>query len=240
VQHLSANGKPITDWQMHDYARGKPVGLTVGPDGNLWIPDTHYNRVLVVTPKGEEIRRFGERGTDPGKFDLPTDVSFDKAGNIYVSEYGDNNRIQVFDPSFNFLRTFGSLGPDDGQLSRPQSIAIVDDLIYISDSCNHRIAVFKLDGTFVRNFGGPGSAPGEFRFPYGLELDKDNNLLIAEFGNSRVQKIDRLTGQSLSLWGRNGRLPGELSYPWAIVPTNDGRAVVLDAGNNRLQVMRFR
>jgi ABC-type Fe3+ transport system permease subunit len=114
IQHLSAAGKPMGEWQMWEYARGKPVGLTVAPDGNLWVPDTHYHRVIVFSPDGRELLRFGTRGAGPKEFDLPTDIAFDASGNVYVSEYGDNNRIQVFDKDLNFIRMFGTQGDGDG------------------------------------------------------------------------------------------------------------------------------
>ncbi len=239
IQHLDAGGKFLNGWQMQEWAQGKPVGLTVDHDGNLWVPDTHYHRVIVFTPQGQEIKRFGTKGAGPGEFDLPTDIAFDRDGNIYVSEYGDNNRVQVFDRDLKFLRQFGQMGQGDGDLSRPQSLAIVDDLLYITDSCNHRISVHKLDGTFIKHLGQTGSAPGEYRFPYGLDVDDHGNLVVAEFGNNRVQLIDRNTGAGIASWGKAGRLPGELNYAWAVAWDN-GRAIVVDAGNNRLQVVRLK
>jgi DNA-binding beta-propeller fold protein YncE len=239
VQHLDADGKPLAEWQMTEWQQGKPVGLTVGPDGNLWVPDTHYHRVIVFTPRGQELFRFGARGAGPGEFDLPTDVAFDAAGNVYVSEYGENNRVQIFDKDRNFLRSIGTFGHAPGELARPQSIAVVGELLYVADACNHRVAVFTTGGDFVKNLGQSGSGPGEYRFPYGLDVDAEGKLIVCEFGNNRVQKIDPGSGQGLAAWGRNGRLPGELAYPWAAVATKDGGVVIADAGNNRLQKIRF-
>jgi DNA-binding beta-propeller fold protein YncE len=81
-----------------------------------------------------------------------------------------------------------------------------------------------------------GSAPGEFRFPYGLDKARDGNLIVCEFGNNRVQKIDKQTGKCLEMWGRAGREPGELAYPWGVAVDKRDRIVAVDAGNNRLQV----
>ncbi len=239
IQHLDSKGNYLNGWQMQEWAQGKPVGLTIDRDGNLWVPDTHYQRVIVFTPEGREIKRFGKKGTGPGEFDLPTDVAFDNDGNIYVSEYGENNRVQVFDKDFKFLREFGKTGPGMGELSRPQSMVIANELLYVTDSCNHRIAVYQLDGTLVEYIGGVGSAPGEFRFPYGLDLDDQGNLLVAEFGNNRIQKIDPNSGASLWQWGTAGKLPGELNYAWAVAADGD-RAIIVDAGNNRLQVVKMK
>jgi ABC-type Fe3+ transport system permease subunit/sugar lactone lactonase YvrE len=239
IQQLDARGQFIREWRMPEWDTGKPVGLTVGPDGNLWVPDTHYHRVIVYTPDGREIRRFGSFGKEPGQFVLPTDIAFDSDGLVYISEYGDNDRIQVFDQEGRILRQIGRFGPGDGEFSRPQGIAIVGDLLYVTDSCNHRINVFKTDGTFVRNFGTVGSELGQFRFPYGIDVDPKGRLVICEFGNNRIQLVDPQTGRGLAQWGGGGREPGQLAYPWAVAVDRDSRVVAVDAGNNRLQVFTF-
>jgi DNA-binding beta-propeller fold protein YncE len=113
------------------------------------------------------------------------------------------------------------------------------ELLYVADSCNHRIAVFRTDGAFVRNMGHVGSGLGEFRFPFGLDEDSRGRLVVAEFGNNRVQLIDKETGRGLRTWGLAGREPGQLAYPWAVAVDRDDRIVVVDSGNNRMQVFRW-
>jgi ABC-type Fe3+ transport system permease subunit/DNA-binding beta-propeller fold protein YncE len=239
IQHLDHQGKPLAEWRTPRWAQGKPVGLSVGPDGNLYVPDTHYYRVLVYTPNGELLREWGSKGTDPGQFIYPTDIAFDSRGHVFVSEYGDNDRIQVFDQAGKFLYQFGRFGDGPGEFSRPQSMVIHADLVYVTDSCNHRLNVFKADGTFVRNIGKVGSGPGEFRFPYGLDMNSKGQLVVCEFGNNRVQLIDKETGHGLGTWGMAGREPGELAYPWGVAVDRKDRIVAVDAGNNRLQVFEF-
>lgn len=239
VQHLDGRGQYLNEWRMPDFVRGKPVGLSVGPDGNVYVADTHYGRVAVYSPKGELVRTIGSEGTAPGQFIYPTDVAFDAKGNLYVAEYGDNDRIQVFSAEGKFLRLFGKFGAGDGEFSRPQSLVIDGELIYVADACNHRIAVFKLDGTFVRNIGSVGSGLGQFRFPYGMDQDSQGHLIVAEYGNNRVQLIDKGTGQGLKTWGLPGREPGQLAYPWAVAVDKNDRVAIVDSGNNRVQVMRW-
>jgi ABC-type Fe3+ transport system permease subunit/DNA-binding beta-propeller fold protein YncE len=240
VQHLDQAGKPLAEWFMPQWQQGKPVGLSVGPDGNLYVPDTHYHRVVVFSPAGQLIRQWGGKGNAPGQFIYPTDIAFDSKGNIFVSEYGDNDRVQVFDGrDGHFLYQFGKFGDGDGEFSRPQSMLIDGDLLYITDACNHRISVFKTDGTFVRNMGHVGSAPGEFRFPYGLDMDHDGDLIVSEFGNNRVQKIDKQTGRGKKTWGGAGREPGRLAYAWGVCVDKRDRILAVDAGNNRVQVFEF-
>jgi ABC-type Fe3+ transport system permease subunit/DNA-binding beta-propeller fold protein YncE len=236
VQHLDRNGRWLNEWRMPTWQKGKPVGVSVGPDGNVYIADTHYYRVMVYTPKGEFVREWGSEGTGPGQFTYPTDVAFDAAGNVYVSEYGDNDRIQVFDSTGKYIREFGTFGDGDGQFMRPQSMVIDNGLVYVTDSSNHRIVVFWTDGSFVKNLCSLGSSLGQLKFPYGLDADNDGHLLVCEFGNNRIQMIDKETGKGIKTWGVAGREAGQLAYPWAVAVDGE-RAVIVDSGNNRLQVV---
>jgi len=239
IQQIDHSGKCLTEWRMPEWEAGKPVGISVGPEGNVWVPDTHYHRVIVFTPEGKEVMRFGKEGREPGEFFLPTDIGFDDKGHVFVSEYGDHDRIQVFDALGKFLYQFGRFGAGDGEFSRPQSMVIDGDLMYVTDACNHRIVVFKTDGTFVRAFGSVGDGKGQFRFPYGMDMDREGHLIVCEFGNNRVQMIDKETGKGLAAWGNAGRELGELAYPWAVAVDKRGKVVAVDSGNNRLQVFRF-
>lgn len=240
VQRLDRNGHCLAEWQTPDWsmAREGGTGEGVGPDGNLWIPDTHNHRIVVYSPQGKLLEKFGAEGTGDGEFLLPTGIAFDH-GRTYVSEYGGNDRIQVFDRQWHKLFQFGSFGNGDGEFARPESLVIDDGLVYVTDACNHRIAVFTTEGKFVRNMGSTGSELGQFRFPYGLAEDREGHLIVCEFGNNRVQMIDKETGRGLKVWGSAGRQPGEFAYPWGVAVDKHDRVVAVDAGNNRLQVFEF-
>jgi ABC-type Fe3+ transport system permease subunit/sugar lactone lactonase YvrE len=239
IQHLDHAGHFIAGWRMPEFAQGKPVGLTIGPDGNLWVPDTHYSRVMVFTPDGKLLKQFGKYGREKGEFIYTSDVAFDAKGRIFVSEFGDHDRIQVFDKELHYLFEFGRFGDGDGEFSRPQSMVIDGETLYVTDACNHRIDVFTTDGRFVRSMGRIGSGLGEFRFPYGLDMDAKGRLVVCEFGNNRVQLIDKETGKGLATWGSGGREIGQLAYPWGVAVDKNNRVVAVDAGNNRLQVFAF-
>jgi sugar lactone lactonase YvrE len=239
VQHLDRKGNFLNGWQMPDWQNGKPVGVSIGPDGNVYVPDTHYHRVMVYSRDGQLLRQWGSLGKEKGQFIYPTDVAFDEQGRIFVSEYGENDRIQVFDNQGNQLFAFGRFGNGPGEFSRPQSMLIDKGLVYVTDASNHRICVFKTDGTFVRNMCSLGSELGQLRFPYGLDMDPDGRLVVCEFGNNRVQLVEKETGKGLKIWGTAGREPGQLAYPWAVAVDRKSRVVAVDAGNNRLQVFKF-
>ncbi|MEQ9617463.1 MAG: hypothetical protein RLN60_05450 [Phycisphaerales bacterium] len=252
VQQLTTAGETVRSWAMPAQDRGKPCGLTWGIDNRLYVADTHEQRVSVFDLASDDplstMRTFGEYGEAPGQFIYPTDVAllWNERGaieRIYVSEYGGNDRVSAFDAEHRFLFEFGEPGvPEEGAVTfrRPQSVLVDHERreLVIADAGNHRIGRFTLDGELIAWIGHEGglasSAPGEFSYPYGLALAPDGSVLVSEFGNSRVQRIDPETGACIGSYGVSGREAGELLAPWGVAC--DGRTViVLDSANNRVQ-----
>jgi ABC-type Fe3+ transport system permease subunit/DNA-binding beta-propeller fold protein YncE len=238
VQHLSPEGRPLGTLRLPMTEKGYPTGLAVGPDGKLYVADTHYHRVLVYEKGGRLVREFGSFGTGDGQFIYPTHVAF-ADGRVYVSEYGGNDRVSLFTPEGTFVKSFGRPGSGDGEFSRPEALAVDPRrrVLYVADACNHRIARYTLEGELIGYFGSVGQGPGELRYPYGLALLADGTLVVCEYGNNRLQLFGA-DGRSVKRLGRAGRAPGELAYPWGVAAGPDGNVYVVDAGNNRLQVWR--
>lgn len=138
------------------------TGLTVGPDGLIYIADTWNHAVVVVNPSGKVVRVLGDRGTqtditdagDPmtqqGLFFGPRNVAIG-SDRIYVTDTG-NERVQVFAMDGTFLLAFGGYGEDDGQFIEPTGIAIDGGgRIWVADSGNARLQVFDADGKWLES-----------------------------------------------------------------------------------------
>ena len=96
VQIFDADGRVLDVWNnIH-----MPNGLTIGPDGNIYIgelpgmtseeptPPGLGHRISILNPSGKLLARFGdeEEGQDPGKFIAPHGIAVDSRGDIYVGE----------------------------------------------------------------------------------------------------------------------------------------------------------
>jgi DNA-binding beta-propeller fold protein YncE len=240
IQRLDAKGRFLSVMNMPQIEKGKPTGLSIHPNGNIYVADTHYHRVVVFSPEGEIINEFGKFGQDEGCFIYPTDVAFSNDGKVYVSEYGGNDRISVFTEQGGFVFSFGSPGSGRGQFSRPSALCIDHSRkrLYVADACNHRIAVYTPDGELLEYIGSVGRDAGQLRYPYDLALLSDGTLAVCEFGNNRIQLFSP-EGRSLAVYGQPGRGPGELAYPWGVAVDRRDRAFIVDAGNNRIQVWQL-
>lgn len=255
VQRFTPDGGYLGEWAMPEKALGKPTGMGVGPDGRVWVADTHYHRVICYSPEGRELLRIGGYGTGPGQFIFPCDAEVGPDGSVWVAEFGGNDRIQVFAPDGTFVRGFGRHGRGPGEFDRPQSMAFSADgrEVFVADACNHRIQVLAIDGAPLRAYGRGTAAPVEFAFPYGIDLCPDGSLLVTEFGNHRLHRVRASDGADLGTVRAVSGAPvplllhvvdgdrvrsvpsGEnaLRFPWA-VGVRDGRAFILDSGHSRI------
>ncbi len=239
IQRFSGDGTFETLWRMPQTAQGKPVGLSVHPDGRIFVADTHYHRVQIFDRQGKPLGSFGREGRGDGEFLLPTDVAIDAQGYIYVSEYQGNDRITKWSPDLAFVASLADEPIDGLRLSRPAGIDIDDEqTLWIADACNHRIVRLSLEGEVLATFGEFGSEPGQMRYPYDISVAPDNTIMVCEYQGSRLQWFTK-DGRSTRVWGRAGRDPGELFAPWGAAYGPHGRVYVVDSLNARIQIVKM-
>ena len=89
-----------------------PNGMTIGPDGNIYIgelpgmlnedptPLNMGHNISIVSPKGELLARIGhpDEGEEPGKFIAPHGIGVDSHGDIYVGEVSFTIRGRNMNP----------------------------------------------------------------------------------------------------------------------------------------------
>jgi len=90
IQVFDADGKHLATWPGF-----APYGLALDGTGRLFVADGRKHEVLELDAEGKVVARFGKEGTGPGEFSLPHMLTFDAAGNLYVTEI-TGKRVRKF------------------------------------------------------------------------------------------------------------------------------------------------
>ena len=89
---------PDRNWEMAAWygqsLDNKPY-LALDGKGNLYMTDPEGFRVLQFKTNGEFVRYWGDAGATPETFNLPTGISVDADGGVWITDAG-NNRLMHF------------------------------------------------------------------------------------------------------------------------------------------------
>jgi sugar lactone lactonase YvrE len=189
-----------------------PVDIAADSSGNLYVTDASNHTIRKILPDGTVSTLAGNPGvigsadgTGSGAmFNLPTGLTVDSAGNVYVVDTGSHT-IRKIKPDGTVTTIAGSPGiagsaDDIGSKARfntPASI-VVDSHgnLFVTDRLNDTIRKIATDGTvstFAGTAGTNGSADGTgkaatFTFPLGLAIDSSDNLYVGD-GMETIRKI---------------------------------------------------
>ena len=170
----------------------RPADVAWDAAGNIYVADGigTNNRVAKFDRDGRFIRHWGSTGAGQGQFTGVKAIAVDARGNVYVADAG-NKRIQVFDADGTFKSEFGNIGT-------PLAMCMTHGTtqhLYISHAGDEDgmddAAIYKvrLDGTVVGKFGAAGKLPKQFGLANSIDCRNENELLVGEMTNWRVQKI---------------------------------------------------
>jgi DNA-binding beta-propeller fold protein YncE len=94
---------------------------------------------------------------------------------------------------------------------------------------------FTKDGTFLMQWGSRGSAAGQFNAPWGITLDQQGQVYVADHKNHRIQKFTP-DGEVISQFGSYGAGKRQLNRPSDVAVDPDGDVYVCDWANHRVQI----
>lgn len=197
VSVWTPDGRLVSTWPATG-TLGDPHSLSIhtAPDGStqVWITDMAppqpagpaFGHCLKrFTPEGRLVATLGTcgqhsqgTGLDPVQFDKVTDVAWNAAGQLLVTD-GDvgglNNRVLRLDAAGRVLAHWSAPGDrpgsGPGQFNLPHA-AVVDrcDRLWVADALNHRVQVIDATGRPVGSLDGFG-ALGVYALAFGPALD---------------------------------------------------------------------
>ena len=172
---------------------------------------------------GGQPARLPGSGIPGSGFSRPTDVAWDRTGNIYVADgIGTNDRIAKFDKDGRFISHWGSTGKGPGQFDGVKALAIdAQGNVYAADLGNKRIQVFDANGTFKSEFGSVGT-------PIAMCMTRGatQHLYISHAGDAdgmedaAIYKV-QLNGKVVGKFGAAGKMPKEFGLANSIDCRNE-------------------
>ena len=123
-------------------------------------------------------------------------------------------------------------------LEKPNGIAVNSKgQIAVSDYDKHCILITDKEGNCVRKVGCYGNKAGQLNSPAGVTYLNDDNILVVDELNHRIQQFNVQTGNSVKSFGKKGTKDGEFHNPASVCLDKEGRVLVADRKNNRIQVL---
>ena len=193
--------------------------------GQVYVADTHNNRVTIYQLDGKIARLVGEL-TD--RIRGPEGVLVHRNGKVYVAGAWSGN-VVVYENG----RVVAEL---DG-LSSPHDLEQTDNGdIWLSDSGNHRILLLSSELEIKRELGRQTYNFNGVRY---LDLLDDGTLVAADKNNHQVKFIDR-QGRLLRVLGdgKPGRGENQFTTPEG-VEIKGNIMWLSDSGNNRILKYRL-
>jgi gluconolactonase len=188
---------------------GRPNGLAIDGDENLWIAEAGQRALLCIDPQGRELKRIVHDGEQPFRF--PNDLCFGKDGHLYATDSGmpldeflDGQR---FAENYRRLPWDGrvyEIDPVKGEVLRILDRGILftngiafgpDDALYVNASFTGEIYRYDVFGSAAptRETFGNVLQPFEgddFRGPDGMAWGQDNRLYCTVYGQGNVTVLE--------------------------------------------------
>ncbi|MFI4895848.1 MAG: peptidyl-alpha-hydroxyglycine alpha-amidating lyase family protein [Steroidobacterales bacterium] len=279
---FDAHGKFVREIGHNLYGWSYAHSVRVDSHDNIWVVDKGSDVVVRFDAAGRVRMVFGRKAEaadesaralshpNPplppvdGLFRQATDVTWDSAGNIYISDGYINSRIAKFDPEGNWVGSWGEPGSGPGQFNLPHSI-VTDhqDRIYVADRGNRRIQVFSPAGTLLRTLhidvpapanaavligDRPAEAPGgsaanatmQPGAPWALCITPGPRqyLYVSDAFPGRIYKLD-LDGQVLGWLGGAGRTVKKFGWIHALSCPSENELYVAELLNWRVQKLQL-
>jgi streptogramin lyase len=271
---FAPDGTFIREIGKNLYAWSFGHAVRVDKDDNIWAVDKGSDMVIKFSQEGKVLLVFGRKQeasdeetgpvkhpkpplpSEDGRFRQVTDVTWDPAGNIFISDGYINSRVAKADKNGKWIKSWGDRGEKPGEFNTPHSIAAdAQGNIYVADRFNRRIQVFDGEGKFLRaltidvpfdhnaspaigNKPDPDATKGTFApgAPWTVCITPPPNqvLFTSDAYPGRLYKMT-LEGKMLGVLGESGKQPKQFGWIHEIACPSENVVFVAELLNWRVQ-----
>lgn len=188
-----------------------PTGLTIDPQGNLYIADTGNSRVVFLP--GASSSNLLEAFTVGSGFSKPLATTVAPNGTIYIADSGHGDVDSLSSPTG--TQTLVATG-----FGSPTALATdaAGDLFVADNGSDKVVRIPNVSGSLVT--GSESNIGGSIADPYGLAIDPLGNLYVTDNVNAAAYSILRTNAsQSFGKWE-----PGTTSTPLTYTLESSGNA----------------
>jgi DNA-binding beta-propeller fold protein YncE/4-amino-4-deoxy-L-arabinose transferase-like glycosyltransferase len=188
IQIFSSTGELRKTLRPEDLGTYGPNGLSLGPDGSIYVGDTGRSRVLKLPPNGEPVADYQSiTGSEENKLEQPVDALADPTGSGIYYTIDLKDRVVQFAPDGTVGKQWPIyVGRDAGGAGK-MAISPDGSTVYVSDSDHQRVAVLNVQSGEATYFGGNGTNPGQFGSPSGIATGPDGRVYVLDRVNANVQ-----------------------------------------------------
>jgi sugar lactone lactonase YvrE len=221
-----------------------PWGLTLGPDGNLYVADAGNRAVRRVTPSGVVTTVAG-----PEHFTYPLGLALGPDGTVYVA---DGTRLKAVGPNGAVTTVAG--GPTAGHMDGPAALARFQSLQTVTLAPGGALNLVDVGG-YVRRLSPDGQVStvagvtwgaegvglrGGLSDPEGIKVDPSGGIVVADTFNHRILRVTP-EGAVTTLAGWDDGDADDvatramLSRPKDVALGSDGAIWIADTQNNKIR-----
>ena len=206
-----------------------PTHLFVNTNNTIYTVSNGYRRILMWSE--ENVNQMSMNfGTISGSWSLFVTSS----GEIYVDNLYVSGQVEKWlingtsgSPAMHITQLCGGLFID------------INNTLYCSLVYLHQIVAKSLNTIsntpmIIAGTGCAGSTADTFNAPFGIFVDINFNLYVADYGNDRIQQFK--AGQSNATTLAGSTAPGTITlfYPTGVVLDGDGYVFIVDYYNHRI------
>jgi sugar lactone lactonase YvrE len=160
---FDGQGKFVREIGKNLYAWSFAHAVKIDPQDNIWVTDKGSDMVIKFDPEGHVLMVFGRK-----------------------QEASDEDTGPVKHPK-------PPLPADDGRFRQVTDMAFdkAGDTFISDGYINSRVAKVDKDGNWLKSWGERGKEPGQFNTPHSIATDANDNVYVADRGNSRIQVFDK-------------------------------------------------